>query len=458
MLKKHAKNLSILQRIVDLLAVFAAWMSAYFIRFEVLPGGDPGLLMDFFRFSPVLLLITLYFFTYNNLYHSKRYSSWYREVFSITKANVQAFATVFVILYFTTRVRMSRLTFVIYFVLALLFTIFERSIIRDRLSKLRLSGKNLRHILLIGYGSQVESYVKTLSYLPQAGIQPIGWVDSNGMAKKFSIPEIELKEIKDDPKRTPDMVVVSYPSREHEKLHDVINYLNQHYMPVMLIPDLQYNYLGYNLEEFEGIPMIEINPARMTPAQAMLKRSLDIVGAIVGLFILSPLFLVISIMVKLTSRGPIFYSQTRMSLDGQTFKMWKFRSMKVDAEKQNGAQWAKKDDDRRTPIGTFLRKTSLDEIPQFWNVLIGDMSLVGPRPERPVFIERFKDQIPSYMLRHRVKAGITGWAQVNGWRGDTSIEKRIEFDIYYIKHWSLWFDIRILLLTFVKGFVHQNAY
>jgi exopolysaccharide biosynthesis polyprenyl glycosylphosphotransferase len=204
--------------------------------------------------------------------------------------------------------------------------------------------------------------------------------------------------------------------------------------------------------------MIEINPARMTPAQAMLKRSLDIVGAIVGLFILSPLFLVISIMVKLTSRGPIFYSQTRMSLDGQTFKMWKFRSMKVDAEKQNGAQWAKKDDDRRTPIGTFLRKTSLDEIPQFWNVLIGDMSLVGPRPERPVFIERFKDQIPSYMLRHRVKAGITGWAQVNGWRGDTSIEKRIEFDIYYIKHWSLWFDIRILLLTFVKGFVHQNAY
>jgi putative colanic acid biosynthesis UDP-glucose lipid carrier transferase len=167
---------------------------------------------------------------------------------------------------------------------------------------------------------------------------------------------------------------------------------------------------------------------------------------------------VIAIVVKLTSRGPVFYGQVRMGLDGTTFKMWKFRSMRVDAEKETGAVWATKNDDRRTPIGTFLRSTSLDEFPQFWNVLVGQMSLVGPRPERPEFVHQFRGKIPAYMLRHKVKAGITGWAQVSGWRGDTSLEKRIECDLYYIRHWSFLFDVKILLLTPFRGFVHKNAY
>jgi exopolysaccharide biosynthesis polyprenyl glycosylphosphotransferase len=168
--------------------------------------------------------------------------------------------------------------------------------------------------------------------------------------------------------------------------------------------------------------------------------------------------LLVASMVKLTSPGPVLYRQERMGLDGQIFEALKFRSMRVDAESQTGAVWATEDDDRRTPIGALLRKTSLDELPQLFNVLRGEMSLVGPRPERPVFIEQFKSRIPDYMLRHKVKAGITGWAQINGWRGNTSLERRIECDLHYIEHWSLWLDIKILLLTPFKGFIDPNAY
>jgi exopolysaccharide biosynthesis polyprenyl glycosylphosphotransferase len=167
---------------------------------------------------------------------------------------------------------------------------------------------------------------------------------------------------------------------------------------------------------------------------------------------------VVAIIVKLTSKGPIFYQQERMGLDGTTFHMWKFRSMRVDAEEKTGAVWATENDDRRTMIGKILRSTSIDELPQLWNVWRGQMSLVGPRPERPVFVDKFRYEIPNYMLRHRVKTGITGWAQVNGWRGDTSLEKRIECDIFYIRNWSLWLDFKILLITVFKGIVNRNAY
>jgi exopolysaccharide biosynthesis polyprenyl glycosylphosphotransferase len=212
------------------------------------------------------------------------------------------------------------------------------------------------------------------------------------------------------------------------------------------------------VEEIEGLPMVRLNDSPLGGWMAIGKRLMDIGLSAVALTLLSPVYLVLSIAVRLTSRGPIFYGQERMGLDGRTFKMWKFRSMKVDAEKETGAVWAKAGDDRRTPIGALLRSTSLDEIPQFWNVFTGDMSLVGPRPERPVFVHQFKREIPHYMLRHKVKAGITGWAQVNGWRGDTSLEKRIECDLYYIRNWSFILDMKILFLTIWKGFVNKNAY
>jgi exopolysaccharide biosynthesis polyprenyl glycosylphosphotransferase len=190
----------------------------------------------------------------------------------------------------------------------------------------------------------------------------------------------------------------------------------------------------------------------------VVKRVLDVAGASVALLLFSPVICAVALLVKLTSPGPVFFRQLRMGLDGQAFEMLKFRSMKLDAESETGPVWTRPNDERRTPIGAFLRRTSLDELPQFWNVLRGEMSIVGPRPERPEFIARFRETLPQYMLRHKMKAGITGWAQINGWRGNTSLERRIEHDLYYIEHWSIWFDFKIMLLTVWRGFIHRHAY
>jgi exopolysaccharide biosynthesis polyprenyl glycosylphosphotransferase len=458
MLKKRAKRFSIYQRLLDLTAVAVSWLLAYFIRFRLIPGAQEGLFQDFAKLTPYIMVISLFFFTRNNLYHSTRYFSWYKEVFGVVKSNVQSISAFFILLYIITQVRFSRITLLIYPVIAILISVLLRMIIRSQLRKIRKSGKNLRHIIVIGSGRKLQEYIKTLNFRPQTGLRVLGWIDSNGLAKQYSIKELSIEDLKTMDNNIPDMAIIGYDSQNTNEINQTINAFNQLFVPVLLIPNIEYDYLGFDIEVFEGIPLIAINSPKMNMTGELMKRAADIIGSVFGLIILSPVFLIISILIKLTSRGPVFYGQERMSVDGIKFKMWKFRSMKTDAEQKSGAVWAVENDDRKTPIGAFLRKTSLDEIPQFWNVLLGNMSLVGPRPERPVFIEKFKDQIPSYMLRHRAKAGITGWAQINGWRGNTSIEKRIEFDLYYIKHWSLWFDVRILLLTFVKGFINKNAY
>ena len=456
--KDQSNSFGLLQRICDLLAVAAAWFIAWFIRFYILPGGDPSTFLQFVRVSPILLLINLITFTRNNLYHTKRYYSWYREVSATIKSVAEGFAVFFVILYFMSILRMSRITFALYGIIVIITSVITRLMIRRVLMQLRSKGQNLRQVLLIGHGPRVDAYAHTLSYFPQAGIRIAGWADSNGLAEKYNVAAFDLNVLNSAGDGGWDLVVIGYPSGEFSKITPILNALNQSHIKTVMIPDLQYDFLGYTIQEFEGIPLIEINDPGLSIFQRTLKRTFDIIGSIIGLIILSPIFLLVSVMVKITSRGPVFYGQERMSIDGKLFTMWKFRSMKVDAEQSSGAQWATKNDDRKTIIGGLLRKTSIDEFPQFWNVLRGEMSLVGPRPERPVFIEQFKEQIPAYMLRHRMKAGLTGWAQVNGWRGNTSLEKRIEFDLYYIKHWSLGFDVMIILLTFVKGFINPNAY
>jgi exopolysaccharide biosynthesis polyprenyl glycosylphosphotransferase len=228
---------------------------------------------------------------------------------------------------------------------------------------------------------------------------------------------------------------------------------------IEVVPDLtEYIKVGCTVEDFDGIPVLHMNGSPLKGFWAFAKRFTDAALSGIGILILSPVLAGLALAVKLTSKGPIFYGQERMGLDGRHFRMWKFRSMRVDAESKTGAVWAVANDDRRTPIGAFLRSTSLDELPQLWNVFIGQLSLVGPRPERPVFVHKFKSEIPHYMLRHRVKAGITGWAQVNGWRGNTSLQGRIDCDLYYIRHWSYLLDIKILIMTVWRGFIHKNAY
>jgi Undecaprenyl-phosphate glucose phosphotransferase len=241
-------------------------------------------------------------------------------------------------------------------------------------------------------------------------------------------------------------------------MEGVLRSLEDRIVDINVVPDLyQYITLRGGVEEFDGLPLISLQDSPSYGWGQVAKRAMDIVLSGLALLITAPVLLLVSAVIKLTSPGPVLYRQERMGLDGRTFKMLKFRSMRVGAEDETGAVWATWDDDRRTPVGALLRRTSLDELPQLVNVLKGEMSLVGPRPERPVFIDEFRKRIPRYMLRHKVKAGMTGWAQVNGWRGDTSLEKRIECDLFYIEHWTIPFDLKILWLSLWKGFFHKNA-
>ena len=256
-----------------------------------------------------------------------------------------------------------------------------------------------------------------------------------------------------------DQLYVALPLNEHVKMIDLIDISNREFVDVKVVPDLlQVIALRARLEDLDGVPIININDVPLQGLNGVVKRVIDVAISAVALIGLSGPFAIIALLIKGNTPGPVFYRQERMGLDGRAFSVYKFRSMLADAERDTGPVWTRKDDPRRTPVGRVLRRFSLDELPQLWNVLRGDMSLVGPRPERPFFVDQFKQHVPQYMLRHKVKSGMTGWAQVHGWRGDTSIEKRIEYDLYYIENWSVSLDFKILWLTILRGFFHRHAY
>ena len=259
-----------------------------------------------------------------------------------------------------------------------------------------------------------------------------------------------------------DQVYIALPLEAHKKMLRALQKVGRELVEVKLVPDiLQYATLKATLEDLDGTPVINLSQVPLQGWSSLIKRGMDAVMSAAGLFLLTfviPVLPLVALAIWLEDRGPIFYRQERMGLDGKPFMIWKFRSMRVDAEGSSGPVWAIRNDDRRTRLGSFLRRWSVDELPQLWNVLVGDMSLVGPRPERPTFVREFKHKVPQYMLRHRVKAGITGWAQVHGWRGNTSIRKRIQYDLYYIENWSLKLDLKILWMTLRQGLFHHNAY
>jgi Undecaprenyl-phosphate glucose phosphotransferase len=255
-----------------------------------------------------------------------------------------------------------------------------------------------------------------------------------------------------------DQIVVALPLEDQQTLPEIMSQLQDSLVDIKIIPDLyQFASIGGAIEEFEGLPVISLQECPLDGINLFTKRTVDLLVASLLLLVLSPLMSIIALLVKLTSRGPVLFKQERVSFDGTPFRIIKFRTMYLDAE-SGGPGWTKPGDDRVTPLGRFLRSTSLDELPQLLNVLKGDMSIVGPRPEQPVFIREFRQHIPRYMLRHKVPAGMTGWAQVHGWRGDTSIDKRIEYDLYYIENWSIFLDLKILFLTVFRGFRNRNAY
>jgi Undecaprenyl-phosphate glucose phosphotransferase len=258
---------------------------------------------------------------------------------------------------------------------------------------------------------------------------------------------------------SPDLVIVTLPHAESARLADILEKIGDDPVTIHFVPDVAgLASLRGGIETFEGIPFIHLRESPLYGWNRLLKRAFDLVLGTLVLLLVSPLMVVVALLVKFTSPGPVLFWQERMGLDGRSFAMLKFRTMRVDAESQTGPVWTRPEDPRRTAVGTFLRRWSLDELPQLFNVLRGEMSLVGPRPERPELVQEFRPRIPGYMLRHKVKAGMTGWAQINGWRGDTSLERRIQCDLYYIERWSLGFDLKIMILTMWRGFFSDNAY
>ncbi|MDO8444907.1 MAG: undecaprenyl-phosphate glucose phosphotransferase [Deltaproteobacteria bacterium] len=468
MLKKHAKFFENILFIADLIVIVLAWLFSYYIRFYsgVMPveKGIPSFQIYLYLIAPILFIWGFVFNAFE-LYRPKRLSSYIDEIFDIAKACSFSVLILVSLTFFFRQYDYSRLMFATFWAMTIVVMMVERIVFREVLRYLRRKGYNLRFAVIVGTGKTAEDIFKRIDIHPELGIKVVGFLSSNpGYLqddKKGRIPVLGTYDnIKDVIKNNKiDQIIVALSTEEHHVTIDVLKRIDDEMVDIKVIPDLwEFMTLRGGIDELDGLPIITLQDTPLYGWNIVLKRATDIGLSIIAIIITAPVMILISVVNKRTSPGPILYKQERMGLDGKTFDMLKFRSMQVDAEAQSGAVWAKENDPRRTRLGTFLRKTSLDELPQFFNVLKGDMSIVGPRPERPVFIEEFRKNIPGYMLRHKMKAGITGWAQVNGWRGNTSLEKRIECDLYYIENWSLWLDIKIMWLTVWKGLLNKNAY
>ena len=336
--------------------------------------------------------------------------------------------------------------------------------IRLFLRSLRTNGYNQKHVLLIGYSRAAEGFIDRVSFNPEWGYHIQGILDDHKndgyVYKKIPVlgPISHLETFL--AANTLDEIVITLSIGEYANLEQIVAACEKSGVHTKFIPD--YNNIIPTIpymEDLQGLPVINIRHVPLTNVfNATIKRCVDIFGALFGIILFSPIMLITAALIKLTSPGPIIFSQERIGLHNRPFKMFKFRSMEVQDPNKEKKQWTTPHDPRVTSVGRFIRKTSIDEMPQFFNILIGDMSLVGPRPERPLFVEKFKEEIPRYMIKHQVRPGLTGWAQVNGYRGDTSITKRIEHDLYYIENWSLGFDFKIMFLTIFKGFINKNAY
>ncbi|MBI2472652.1 MAG: undecaprenyl-phosphate glucose phosphotransferase [Planctomycetes bacterium] len=467
MLKKHSKFFESVLLLMDWATLSVSWVLSYYLRFYsgVIPvyKGIPPFKIYLTLLIFMIPLWSVVFKTFG-LYRPRRVSTRFSEVVDIGKAST--FATlIFISLTFLFRqYEFSRLTFFYFWLINIVFLSLTRIVFREFLRFLRQKGYNQRYALIAGTEKLGQDLVTKLRRHPELGVQISGFLtnDSNDVGNDIQGIKVigkysDVRELIVN--RGIDIVFVALPFHAHNQLKEVLDWIGDETVSIMVLPDLfEFVTLRGSVSEFEGMPLISLRDTPLYGWNIIVKRVLDIVFSSLVLILTAPAMLIIAILVKLTSRGPVLFKQERMGLDGKTFSMLKFRTMSVDAEEVTGPVWTKKDDPRCTGIGKLLRKTSLDELPQFFNVLKGNMSIVGPRPERPVFIENFRGTIPKYMLRHKMKAGITGWAQVSGWRGNTSLEKRIEYDLYYIENWSLNFDLKIIWLTVWNGLINKHAY
>lgn len=465
MLKEQSRLLQQSLFVVDLALIAIAWVLAWVIRFEVLTPPEYVALSRYLEFLPGVLVIWATVFLLSGLYQPQRAQRLPLIAFAVARAVFFGIVASVVAMFFYRAFAFSRLHMLLFGVISSGLLVVLRLGVYAVLRQARRRGKNLRRVLIVGAGRAGRRIAEAFRSYPWMGFEVVGFLDDAEQAQGGHVlgRTAALAEVMDRlaaEGRAVDFVYVALPSWAAEKIERITTDAGKRLAHVALVPDLlQLDIiLNHRISEVDGLPVIHLVDEAPYDFRRAVKRAIDIGFSASVLALLAPVFALLALGVKLSGPGPVFYRQRRMGLNGHTFDMLKFRSMPAAAEAATGAVWARRDDGRATPFGAFLRRTSLDELPQFINVLKGDMAIVGPRPERPVFIEQFKEHVPHYMLRHKMKAGITGWAQVNGWRGDTSIEKRIEYDLYYIQNWSLLLDLKIMWLTAFKGLVHENAY
>lgn len=466
-MKKYGQFFVSILFISDSLIVFFSWIGAYSIRFQSgffsSPQGVPPFDVYLLTFIPIWIIFALNI-KWFNLYEPLRGKSASFEYFSILKVASVSVLMLTAVSFFYRGMSYSRLMVIIFWIVVSILMIITHALLRRGLMQMRKKGINLRQVLIVGSGELGKSVADKIDLHPEIGFKIVGFLSHipEEVGKKLGNYEI-LGNVKEVPRfledRKIDQLFIALPLNAPEYLEDVLKDLREEKVDIQVVPDLmKFMNLSSGIEDFDGLPIVNLTGTPLYGWNIVVKRITDIVCAGLGLVVLGPFMALIALLIRLESKGKIIYRQERVGLDGQVFSMMKFRSMREGAEQKSGPVWASADDDRKTRLGNILRKTSLDELPQLFNILKGEMSLVGPRPERPHFVENFKKSIPSYMLRLKMKAGLTGWAQVNGWRGNTSLEKRIEYDLYYIKHWSFWFDIKIMAMTFWKGLINKHAY
>lgn len=423
----------------------AAYFFSWYLRFK---SGvfvqDAGVLPAKTYFSALFLIIPGYLLLYSifQLYMPRRVKSYRKELMDIIRANGIGFMIFILVLYFIKQEHFSRQMLCIFFFINISLEFASRYLIRTILWKMRKQGLNQKHILMIGESQMAEQYMDRLRENPKWGYQVFAHLKDEEKLERI----LEGNEL--------DEVVIALRAEDYGKLERIVDVCEKAGVHTKMIPDFG-NVISTRpyIEDVQGIPVIHV---RRVPLNIMrnrvAKRAVDLIGATVAIILFSPVMLLTVLVVALTEEGSVIYRQERVGLHNQVFYMYKFRSMIMQDEEKEKAEWSTRNDPRITPVGKLIRRISIDELPQLFNVLKGEMSLVGPRPERPQFVQKFRDEIPRYMVKHQVRPGMTGWAQINGYRGDTSIEKRIEYDLYYIENWTMVFDMKILILTIFKGF------
>ena len=464
MIKENQKLLNKINAFSDIILLFFSMALSYFIRFYIFSPDTVYIKLNvYMQFSLLLVPINLLLYTFFNLYDPIRTSRFIKESVNLIKCNIIFVAIILSSLYIFKIVDISRLVIIIFYFINTGTIIAKRFILRQALSNLRKKGLNLKHVLIVGSGETAREYLAVIKSNRNYGYNYVGYVSNSNTFEGEKLGNYsDLLDVLYKYKF--DEVICALDICDAKYLEKVVSNCEHSGTKISIIP-FCYKYIPSQpyIDQIGSLPIINIRRIPLDNiGNAFMKRSMDIIGSLLLIILTSPIMLVTSIIIKLTSKGPIIFKQKRVGLNKEIFTMYKFRSMKVNSEENTG--WTTNNDPRKTKFGSFIRKFSIDELPQFFNVLKGDMSLVGPRPELPHFVDEFKDEIPLYMVKHQVKPGITGLAQVNGYRGDTSIKKRIEYDIHYIENWSILLDISILFKTAFKGLknneqiiIHDNS-